>query len=213
MVESLDDNVRDIAENLREMLGAANAFPGLPELASTTNVIKEIGRLSLQIASLIHEYAKAPYLGKFSAITGWSKLTASWWSRISGRVLRNQLSNDMKTRIEGCCKACADLMQKFDRRVEMDTNRQVKGIKDDQLGTMDLSLLIICNDSSILAKEICKWLSAPDSSRNYNAACEQRQENTCAWLRDDEQFFEWQKNPGFLWIKGEGKPVNHISSC
>jgi len=69
MVESLDGNVRDIAENLREMLGAANAFPGLPELASTTNVIKEIGRLSLQIASLIHEYTKAPYLGKFNAIT------------------------------------------------------------------------------------------------------------------------------------------------
>ena len=68
-MESLDDNVRDIAENLREMLGAANAFPGLPELASTTNVIKEIGCLSLQIASLIHEYTKAPYLGKFSAIT------------------------------------------------------------------------------------------------------------------------------------------------
>jgi len=68
-VESLDDNVRDIAENLREMLGAANAFPGLLELASTTNVIKEIGRLSLQIASLIHEYTKVPYLGKFNAIT------------------------------------------------------------------------------------------------------------------------------------------------
>jgi len=69
MVESLDENIRDIAENLREMLDAANAFPGLPELASTTNVINEIGRLSLQIASLIHEYTKAPYLGKLSAIT------------------------------------------------------------------------------------------------------------------------------------------------
>jgi len=99
-------------------------------------------------------------------------------------------------------------MQKFDRRLEMDTNRQVKGIKDDQLGTIDFSLLIICNDPNILAEKICKWLSAPDSSGNYNAACEQRQEDTCAWLHDDEHFIEWQKNPGFLWIKGKGKPSN-----
>ena len=69
MVETLDESVRDMAENLREMLGAANAFPDLLKLASTTDVIKEIGRLSLRVAPLIHEYTKAPYLGKFSTIT------------------------------------------------------------------------------------------------------------------------------------------------
>lgn len=55
MVESLDENVRDIAKNLQELLGAANAFPDLPKLAFTTDVIKEIGRLSLQVTSLIQK--------------------------------------------------------------------------------------------------------------------------------------------------------------
>ena len=129
-----------------------------------------------------------------------------WRTRTSGRVVRNQLSDSMKTRIESCHKSCADLMQKFDRRVGMDTNCQVRGIKDDQLG-MGLSvLMIICNNLSTLAEKICKWLCAPDSSRNYNAACELRQENTCTWLIDEERFFEWQKKPGFLWIRGNGKP-------
>ena len=45
------------------MLGTANAIPDLPVIQNTTNVVEEISRQSLQVASLIHEYTKLPGAG------------------------------------------------------------------------------------------------------------------------------------------------------
>ena len=40
------------------MLATANMIPDLPVIPDTTDVIVEIGRQSLQVALLIHEYTK-----------------------------------------------------------------------------------------------------------------------------------------------------------
>jgi hypothetical protein len=53
-----DDSIRQLADTLREMLVTANMVPDLPVIPNTTNVIGDIGRQSLQVASLIHEYTK-----------------------------------------------------------------------------------------------------------------------------------------------------------
>jgi len=58
-----DESIRELASTLREMLGTANAIPDLPVIQNTTNVIEEISRQSLQVASLIHEYTKLPGAG------------------------------------------------------------------------------------------------------------------------------------------------------
>jgi hypothetical protein len=54
-----------------------------------------------------------------------------------GRAARFQLTDDMKSRIAQYQKSCDDLKQKLDRRLRMDTNRQLKLIKDDRLGTRE----------------------------------------------------------------------------
>jgi hypothetical protein len=59
-----DETIRTLAESLREMIGAANKVPNLLVIEDTTNVIEEIGRLSLQAASLIDEYTKLPFIGE-----------------------------------------------------------------------------------------------------------------------------------------------------
>jgi len=53
-----DESIQELASTLREMLGIANAIPNLPVIQHTTNVIEEISRQSLQVASIIHEYTK-----------------------------------------------------------------------------------------------------------------------------------------------------------
>jgi hypothetical protein len=55
------------------------------------------------------------------------------------------------------------------------------------------------------AKDIRTWLAAPDSSKNKNEASDKRQVDTCAWFLEGEQFHMWQKNPGFIWVKGKRK--------
>ena len=40
------------------MLATANMIPDLPAIPNTTDVIVDISRQSLQVASLIHEYTK-----------------------------------------------------------------------------------------------------------------------------------------------------------
>jgi hypothetical protein len=63
-----DESIRDLASTLREMLGTANAIPHLPVIENTTNVIEEISRQSLQVASLIHEYTKLPWAGNLMSL-------------------------------------------------------------------------------------------------------------------------------------------------
>ncbi|KAF8955178.1 hypothetical protein BDZ97DRAFT_1710146 [Flammula alnicola] len=184
-----DDSIRELADTLREMLGAANAVPDLPVIAETTNILEEIGRQSLQIASLIDEYTKLSY---------------------TARTLKIQISDDLKSRMDGSKKSCADLLGKFDRRVAVGSNSQGKEIKD-RLGNVENTVTTIKDDQ--LAEKIYKWLSAPDSSRNRNEALDKRQADTCSWFLDGEQFHDWIENPGFLWIKGKGKgldTINHI---
>ncbi|KAF8962153.1 hypothetical protein BDZ97DRAFT_2059804, partial [Flammula alnicola] len=167
-----DDSIRELADTLREMLGAAHAAPDLPVIADTSNILEEISRQSLQIASLIDEYTKLCY---------------------AARTLKIQISDDLKTRIDGSKKSCADLLGKFDRRVR-------KEIKDG-VGRVENTVTTIKDDQ--LAEKIYKWLSAPDSSRNRNEALDKRQADTCSWFLDGERFHDWIETPGFLWIKGK----------
>ena len=53
-----DDSIRELAGTLREMLAIANMIPDLPVIPDTTDVIEDISRQSLRVASLIHEYTK-----------------------------------------------------------------------------------------------------------------------------------------------------------
>ncbi|KAF7971657.1 hypothetical protein HWV62_20620 [Athelia sp. TMB] len=60
-------------------------------------------------------------------------------------------------------------------------------------------------------KEIYKWLAAPDSSANFNAAQEKHHKNTGVWFLESEQFIRWKVTPSSaLWINGtpgSGKTV------
>jgi hypothetical protein len=60
------------------------------------------------------------------------------------------------------------------------------------------------------ADKIYQWLSAPDSSKNYNDARKKHQEGTCSWFLDGECFREFQEKADFLWIKGKGTQHNAI---
>ena len=53
-----DDSIRELAGALGEMLATANMIPDLRVIPDTTDVIVDISRQSLRVASLIHEYTK-----------------------------------------------------------------------------------------------------------------------------------------------------------
>jgi len=86
-----DDSIRELAGTLREMLATANSIPDLPVIANTTDVIVDISRLSLRVASLIHEYTKYT---------------------LAERTVKIQ-SGDLKSRIDTCQKDCASLKDRF----------------------------------------------------------------------------------------------------
>ncbi|KAG6905954.1 hypothetical protein DXG01_016698 [Tephrocybe rancida] len=103
-----DESIRDLASTLREMLGTANAIPDLLVIQNTTNVIEKIGRQSLEVASLIHEYTKLHW---------------------AGRTIKIQIPGGLKLRIDACQARCATLKDSFNSRLHIDTNIQVKEIK------------------------------------------------------------------------------------
>jgi len=118
-----DDDVRGLIESLREMVGIAAEHSDLPLILGTTNVIEEIGHLSLQIALLIDECANSSFIGQLLLL--FSGIFDMVPDSLVGRTLQSQLSDIMKSRITEYETRCRDLMGKFDRRVKIDTNKKV----------------------------------------------------------------------------------------
>ena len=118
-----DESIRELAGTLREMLGTANAIPSLLVIPNTTNVIEEISRQSLQVASLIHEYTKLPWAGNSVAVL--LSLLQSNDGLFVGRTIRIQIPGDLKSRIDVCRKDCTTLKEGFHSRLRIDTNNQV----------------------------------------------------------------------------------------
>ena len=115
------------------MLAAADMVRGLPEIPNTTDVIGDIGRQSLRVASLIHQYTKLSlagdsllYLGNFKSNDIFSERTVK--IRIGA----------LKSRIDTCQKDCALLKDRFLVRIHLDTNIQVKEMKVDIQGAFEL---------------------------------------------------------------------------
>ena len=94
--------------------------------------------------------------------------------------------------------------------VAANIQRALKINEDDQLGSDEFQFcLIIINDCLLITVEkVQKWLSAPDSSKNYNEAREKHQKDTCSWFLDGIWFRDLQDKVGILWIKGIGKLSN-----
>jgi hypothetical protein len=123
-----DDDVRGLVESLREMVGIAAEHPDLPLILGTTNVIEEIGHLSLQIALLIDECAESSFIGQLLLLL--SGIFDMVSDLLVGRTAKSQLSDAVKSGIVEYETRCRDLMGKFDRRVGMDTNMKVVRIEE-----------------------------------------------------------------------------------
>ena len=54
-----------------------------------------------------------------------------------------------------------------------------------------------------LRESICKWLSPPDPSTNYNIACGTRHKKTATWFFQGGIFQEWKSTGSLLWIHGK----------
>ena len=106
------------------MLGTANEIQDLPVILGTTNVIEEIGRQSLQVASLIHEYTKLPFIGNPIWLLDLVKSSDDCF--LLGRTAKIQIDSGLKLHIEGCRKNCAALKDKFSIRIHLDTNKVIK---------------------------------------------------------------------------------------
>src|SRR3984885_11067201 len=107
-----DDDVRGLTESLREMVGIAAEHPDLPLILGTTNVIEEIGHLSLQIALLIDECANSSFIGQLLLLL--SGIFDMIPDSLVGRTVKSQLSDVMKSHITEYKTRCGDLMGKFD---------------------------------------------------------------------------------------------------
>ena len=94
--------------------------------------------------------------------------------------------------------------------VAANIQRALKTNKDDQFGSDKFQFcLIIINDHLLITAQIVlNWLSAPDSSKNYNEAREKHEKGTSSWFLDGTWFCDLQDKAGILWIKGIGKLYN-----
>jgi hypothetical protein len=63
----LDGQIRDLSDTLKEMLFVAKAVPDLFVVEGTENVIDEIGKVAVEVATLISEYMESSLASKSSS--------------------------------------------------------------------------------------------------------------------------------------------------
>ncbi|KIK75059.1 hypothetical protein PAXRUDRAFT_835819 [Paxillus rubicundulus Ve08.2h10] len=181
-----DDNVRGLAESLRELIGVASDCP-VAEIKGTPHVIESIERLALEVASLIDEYTKSPFML---------------------RLAKTQMT-DVTTRITKCQAELKDLHEKLRTRIMAyiangitKTQQCVKETQEDGKR----------KHAQKITSEMRKWLEASDPSINHKLARDTPfVEGTGSWFTKDERFLKWLHERGTkLWISGRpgfGKTV------
>ena len=127
-----DLSVRNLAESLRELVCAANECSDIPVIKGTEDVIDAIGRVSLEIASFIDEYARLRLPGE--PIVQYFASLSSSPTFCQVRTVRDALSGDMKTRLESFQARCQNLMAKLGNHLNIDANKIVRQLKDGNLG-------------------------------------------------------------------------------
>ena len=91
--------------------------------------------------------------------------------------------------------------------VDANIQNTFKIIKDAQLGSYEFQFCPIFMIERLLvtAEKVFRWLSAPDSSKNYHEAREKHQKDTCSWFLNGTPFRELREKADILWIKGTGR--------
>ena len=84
---------------------------------------------------------------------------------------------------------------------------------NDDYGNQIIQTINQIDDEAAKLERIERWLSPPDSTKNYQEAREHRQEGTCTWFFEGKSFTEWRAKPdALLWINGIGT-VHLAMSC
>lgn len=105
-------------------------------IPDTFDVIEEISRQSLQVASLIHEYTQLSLASEKFPLVDRVK---SNQLLLVGRIGEIQFL-DLKSRIDKCRKNCSSLKESFSIRIQLDTNAQVDKISTFPFAWNDISL-------------------------------------------------------------------------
>ena len=110
-----------MADSLREMVYSASECLDLPVTEAVEDLVKAIGHISLQVASLIDEYIRLPSAGKPSIMFN-SCLISYNDECFKVRGLRDTLSDDIKERAGLLQTRCRDVTEKFAWRMNINVN-------------------------------------------------------------------------------------------
>lgn len=86
-----------------------------------------------------------------------------------------------------------------DKRQKMWMRLRVRDIWTSSLRTRSLHVFA----GSQLRENLRRWLSPPDSSANYNMACDAHHKGTAEWFIRGSIFKEWKSTGSLLWVHGK----------
>uniref|UniRef100_A0A8H7XKN8 Nephrocystin 3-like N-terminal domain-containing protein n=1 Tax=Psilocybe cubensis TaxID=181762 RepID=A0A8H7XKN8_PSICU len=104
------------------------------------------------------------------------------------------LPGELGRRVDSCKQQCKAVQKLLFQRVQIDTHTKVEKIDHK----------VDAEAQRQLAKEIDNWLAPVHTSQNYNEAYGKREEGTCLWFIEEEEFGFWLRTPGFIWVCGKG---------
>lgn len=161
--------------------------------ADERDLVQVVERKIQSCSKLVKDLeAECERFKKDSAASGWTGLIQATTRRVAypfrNGTLRN-LAEDISD-IRANLSSALDVLQVNNQKNTQDELQEIKG-------------LIQRLNASHISSKIRRWLNAPDSFVDHNAACTKRHTNTGLWLIKGQNFINWlEQSNSFLWING-----------
>ncbi|KAF5337853.1 hypothetical protein D9758_016158 [Tetrapyrgos nigripes] len=86
--------------------------------------------------------------------------------------------------------------------VQGDQNQTINNDYRQTVNSNNINNTFVMGDMNAM-NNIKKWINAPDSSINFNAAYDKMTKGTGEWLLNDSRLIQWKESGGLLWLQGK----------
>ncbi|KAH9996982.1 hypothetical protein BJV74DRAFT_960877, partial [Russula compacta] len=221
-VSASQDALADVFERIECFFSRMETYIEVPPTAGMTEIIVKI---MIEVISIIGIATKGMkqsrakrYVKRLMGRTDMEDALRRL-DRLTKEEVRMAAAQGLKAthEVDGKVQGVDDKVQDVDKKVQgvddrvRDVDDKIDVVIDGADKTREEILTSMGNqDRNQIRRDLQHWLLPPDSSINYNTACDAHHQGTATWFTESTTFTDWKASGSLLWIHGKpgsGKSV------
>ncbi|KAH9996977.1 hypothetical protein BJV74DRAFT_794986 [Russula compacta] len=223
-VSASQDALADIFERIEYFFSRMGTYIEVPSTAGMTEIIVKIMIEMISIIGIAMKGMKQSRAKRYvKRLMGRTDMEDALrrLDRLTQEEVRMAAAQGLKAthEVDGKVQGVDDKVQDVDKKVQgvedrvRDVDDKIEVVIDGAEKTREEILTSMGNqDRNQIRWNLQRWLSPPDSSINYNTACDTRHQGTATWFTESTTFTDWKASGSLLWIHGKRTRIWEDSS-